>query len=74
MITDFLKDSDTYEHEHQARLNKKPLPERTIHTVIGDMRRFGASWNYGHYPLTQDDYKIIEAYYNEKEGMNDDGK
>ena len=50
----------------------KPNPKRTVHTLMGDLRR----WNLlcGNFPVTDTDYKLLKEYYAEKEGMADDGK
>ena len=75
MITDLLKDSDVYEHEAQR---KKPSPEPpyTIHTLMGDMRRWfeGDGIEYRDYRMDKKKFEILKAYYDEKEGMSDDGK
>ena len=67
-ITDLLKDSDIHEHEHQNKA--KPDPKRTVHTLMGDIRRW--NWLCGNFPLTSTDYELLRAYYNEKEGIKDE--
>jgi len=67
--------ADLIENDNKAVKGRiRPNKPRTIHTLMGDLRRFGASFEYGHYPLTKEDYLILEAYYKEREGLNDDGK
>ena len=72
MITDLLKDSDTYEQEVQ-RNKVKPAPKMDMHTIIGDMKRWyeGESF-YSDYKINEQKYQIIKAYYDEKEGIENE--
>ena len=69
MIADLIENN-----EKTPKRRIRPNKPRTIHTLMGDLRRFGASFEYGHYPLTKEDYLILKSYYKEKEGISDDGK
>jgi hypothetical protein len=76
MITDFLKDSDTYEKEHLKKSTARPSPKMDVHTIFGDMRRWyeGNVFNHSDYKIDKAKYEMLKAYYDEKEGMADDGK
>ena len=71
MITDLIKDADRVDKTTYCG-KKRPSPKRTIHTLMGDMRRW--SWNAGDYRINQNDYKMLKEYYDEREGDGDDGK
>ena len=74
MIADLLKDSDKYELEHQQKKNRvRPNPKYTIHTLMGDMKRwYEGDIFYSDYKINEQRYKVLLDYYNEKEGITDD--
>ena len=68
MITDFLKDSDTYEKEHLKKSTARPSPKMDVHTIFGDMRRWyeGNVFNHSDYKIDKAKYEMLKAYYDEK--------
>ena len=73
MLADLLKDGNIFEHEHQKEKEVRPHPEYTIHTLMGDMKRwYEGEIFYSDYKFNEQKYKILLDYYNEKEGITDE--
>ena len=64
MIADLIRDPK-YKTEYVEPKPADPAPQRTICTVIGDIRRW--SFDISNMPLTGEDAKLILEYYAEKE-------
>lgn len=75
MLTDVMEYAKQIENEKPC-VQKKPTKEMTIHTIMGDMRRWyeGNVYKYSDYKIDEQKYLLLKAYYDEKEGATDDRK
>lgn len=75
MLSDVMRYSVEVDEDNVVR-KIKPMTPMTIHTIMGDMRRWdeGHVFDYSDYRIDKKKYEILKAYYDEKEGVTDDGK